>query len=85
MPKSTFSPAFTVMAQALINARAKAGFKQSDLAERLGRPQSFVSKLERGERRLDLIEFIVVARALNADAAALLCEVAEAVGDDTRL
>jgi transcriptional regulator with XRE-family HTH domain len=40
----------------LRNLRLKAGLKQSELAKRLGRPQSFVSKYESGERSLDLIE-----------------------------
>ncbi len=40
---------------------------QADLARALGRPQSFVSKFERGERRLDVIEFLDVARALSLD------------------
>ena len=38
---------------------------QSDVAEKLGKNQSFVSKYERGERRLDLPEFLELADALN--------------------
>jgi transcriptional regulator with XRE-family HTH domain len=37
------------------------------LAEKLGKPQSFVAKYEGGERRIDLVEFIAIARALDAD------------------
>lgn len=48
------------------------GLTQVQLARRLQRPQSFVSKYERGERRLDVIEFLEVAHALGADPAALL-------------
>ncbi len=40
---------------------------QTALSNRLGRPQSFVSKYERGERRLDVVEFAEVARALGID------------------
>ena len=38
---------------------------QQELAERLGKPQSFVSKIERGDRRLDVVEFVRVAKALG--------------------
>jgi transcriptional regulator with XRE-family HTH domain len=41
--------------------------RQQVLAERLRRPQSFVAKYEGGERRLDVIEFITISRALGAD------------------
>ena len=51
----------------LIDARKASGLSQTELAERLGRVQTFVSKYERGERRLDIIEFIDVATALNLD------------------
>jgi len=50
-----------------VQARKDAGLTQQELAMRLGRPQSFVSKTERGERRLDVIEFLEVAQALNLD------------------
>ena len=56
----------------LVEARNKAGITQAVLAERLGKPQSFVSKYERGERRLDIPEFIAIARALNRDASGLV-------------
>jgi transcriptional regulator with XRE-family HTH domain len=49
----------------LCKARLEQGMLQADLAERLGKAQSFVSKYERGERRLDLPEFIELADALN--------------------
>jgi len=38
-----------------------------ELAKRLGKPQSFISDYERGQRRIDLMEFLAIARELNAD------------------
>jgi transcriptional regulator with XRE-family HTH domain len=55
-----------------IQARKSAGLTQVGLADLLGRPQSFVSKYERGERRLDVIEFCEVCRALGIDPVAFL-------------
>lgn len=56
----------------LTAARRKAGLTQTDVAERLGKPQSFVAKYEGGERRLDVIEFLAVAQALGADPRVIL-------------
>ncbi len=49
----------------LFEARTTNGLTQHDVAQRLGLPQSYVSKYETGERRLDLIEFLQVADALE--------------------
>ncbi len=46
--------------------RTDAGFTQAELAERLGVPQSFVSKYESGERRLDILELKEVCQALGS-------------------
>jgi len=51
----------------LIEARTRAGVTQVDLAARLGRPQPFISFVERGERRIDVIEFYAIMKALGAD------------------
>jgi transcriptional regulator with XRE-family HTH domain len=48
---------------------------QTDVAKRLSKPQSFVAKYERGERRLSAIEFIHVARALGVEPVALLRQI----------
>ncbi len=59
----------------LIQARKKARVTQTDLAQSLGRPQSFVAKYEGRERRLDVAEYISIARELGADPYKLLKEV----------
>ena len=51
----------------LRKARASAGMTQEQVAARLGRPQSFVAKVERGERRIDIAEFVDFARAIGAE------------------
>lgn len=72
MGKSIHSPQHQKLRELLIAARKKAGLTQAEVAERLGRPQSFVAKYEGGERRLDVIEFIQVANAVKADPAKLV-------------
>lgn len=52
--------------------RNEAGLRQIDLADRLGKPQSFVSKYESGERRLDLIELRQICKVLNISLAKFL-------------
>ncbi|HKQ81054.1 MAG TPA: helix-turn-helix transcriptional regulator [Steroidobacteraceae bacterium] len=60
----------------LVAAREKAGVTQQQLAERLGKPQSFVAKYEGGERRIDVIEFLAIARALDFDPSRAVREIA---------
>lgn len=62
----------------LVEARSKAGLTQADLARHLKRPQSFVSKYERGERRLDVVEFIEITRAIGLDAADVVAKLEDA-------
>jgi transcriptional regulator with XRE-family HTH domain len=73
--RSVFSQRYTKLCNALINARHEAHFTQIDLAKKLRRPQSFVSKYERGERRLDVVEFIEVTEALKIQPAKIIDEV----------
>jgi len=51
----------------LVTAREKAGLTQRDLAARLKRPHSFIGRIEAGERRVDVIEFIEIARVLEVE------------------
>jgi transcriptional regulator with XRE-family HTH domain len=67
VPKSAFSRKSRQLRGLLISAREAAGLTQVALAKKLGRPQSFVSKFETGERRLDVIEFLEIAQVLRVD------------------
>lgn len=69
--KSNHTAKYKNLLTKLINARKAAGFTQSDLSKMLKRPQSFVSKIEIGERRLDVIEFLEITQFLGVDA----CEI----------
>lgn len=65
--KSIYTEEYQSFIQHLISARKEADLTQQTLAERLCRPQSFVSKYENGERRLDVAEFLKVAEAIGFD------------------
>ncbi|MFK7671711.1 helix-turn-helix domain-containing protein [Pseudomonas lundensis] len=73
--KSIHSAPYVHLLELLVERRNAAGLTQSQVAERLGRPQSYVSKFERGERRLDVIEFLEVCRHLETDPYELLRDV----------
>ena len=51
----------------LAKARADAGLTQRDLAKRMKEPHSYIGKIESGERRLDVVEFVAMAKALKMD------------------
>ena len=58
----------------LVEQRAAAGLSQAEFASRLGRPQAFVSRLESGQRRLDVFEFVEISKALGLDPVYLFAE-----------
>ena len=76
MPKSIFTPAHKLLVKALIDLRRQAGVNQIELAQRLGTRQAIVSNIERGVRRIDVIEFCAIARALGGDPVVLFSELA---------
>lgn len=59
------SPDYRAVIDALKEARTQAGISQRELARRLGKPPSFVNKIEQLERRMDVLEFIVIAEAMG--------------------
>lgn len=73
--KSIYQDAYRALLAALVQARLEADMTQQQLADKLGRPQSFVSKIENGDRRIDVIEFLEICRLLGADAGVLLKQV----------
>ena len=64
-----------IVGECLEAARVHAGATQREVADRLGKPQSFVSAYENGQRRVDLLEFIAIASALGVDPTAVFREI----------
>ncbi len=72
MQKSIYKPEHNLLRELLADARKAAGYTQTALSKKLRKPQSFVSKYESGERRLDVIEFLEISKALGIDPAKIV-------------
>lgn len=67
MPKGIHDDRYRALIERLVSGRIAAGVSQTVLATKLGKPQQFVSRYEIGDRRLDVIEYVDVARAIGLD------------------
>lgn len=65
MPKTIFTGANLEVVQIIKAGRLKAGLTQAELAARVGKDQSWLSLIERSQRRLDIVEFIALANAMD--------------------
>jgi transcriptional regulator with XRE-family HTH domain len=75
---------YKVVGACLAGARRRANVTQDELGARLGKPQSFVSEYERGHRRLDVIELLVISRALGVDPVELFVRIARSAAATSR-
>ena len=67
MTKSTHTAEYRSLVELLTATRLEQSLTQQEVANRLGKPQSYVAKVEGAERRIDLVEFIALAKALDID------------------
>jgi hypothetical protein len=75
---------YEIAGACLAAARRRAKVTQQELAAKLDKPQSFVSEYERGHRRIDVVEFLVIAQALGVDSLQLFVEIARSAGRSDR-
>ena len=66
-PNPVFSDEYQLLRDALLEARRKAGVTQRMLAERLGKSHSHVARIEKGQRRVDTLEFYRIARSIGIE------------------
>lgn len=79
MAGAIYSEAQNTVARILAAARRDAGLKQADLAKAMGKHQSYVSDIERGQRRVDVLELYVIAKALNVEPIDLYARITDAL------
>lgn len=72
--KTPQHPVYQQLLQRLREVRKLQALTQADLGKLLGRPQSYVAKIESGERRLDVLEFALLTKALKIDPDTLFTE-----------
>ncbi len=77
--KAKLATELRILGQVLAGTRERAGVKQADAAARLGLPPSYLSKIENGTRRLDVVELIRIAEAIGVDPAEIVREVTTAL------
>lgn len=77
MAKTVFTGAHRHLVEVLVETRHKAGLTQTELAERVGKNQKFISLIEMSQRRVDVLEFYALARALGRDPVKLYREVVD--------
>lgn len=81
MPNALHRRQYQIFQALLVEARERAAMTQMAVAKKLSRPQSFVSKYERGERRLDLTEFIEIADVIGINISEFMRRYRELVQD----
>lgn len=85
MSKSAFTDAYASVIRAIRTLREEKGVSQAELARRLGRSQQFVSYVESGVRRVDLVEFVVIVRALGGNPIGIFKTLEASVPRDTKI
>ena len=85
MSKTLHSHGQEVLIAALVAARKASGLTQTDLALRLRCHQSLIARIESGQRRIDVVELVVLARAIGFDPFDVLAIVEGATESDHRI
>ena len=85
MAGAIYSAAQQSFAREFANLRKESGLTQTDLANRIGKHQSYISDIERGQRRVDVLELFVLAHAMRMRPLDLYARVTAEIPDDFQL
>lgn len=75
---------YDIFRHCMIAARKEAQLTQESVAKSIQKPQSFVAKYENGERRLDVVEFIIVTRVIGVDPCTILRKIEQQISEASR-
>lgn len=67
MEKSIYTRHYGIVVEKVRSLREAAGLTQRELAQRLRKAQTTIARMEQGQRRIDLVEFYAICRALKVD------------------
>jgi transcriptional regulator with XRE-family HTH domain len=84
MKKTLNTKESKILLEMLYQLRSSSGIRQSDLAQMLKVPQSFISKIESGERRIDLIELRAILKCLNTNLAEFISELEKRLNESRK-
>ena len=72
MPRDLNSPQYRILRELILTERKRRNLSQAQVAKALNRPQSYVADIERRERRIDVVEYLILAEAIGFDPLVLL-------------
>lgn len=85
MAGAIYSEEQRAVADAFVKARQSANMRQTDLAAKIGKHQSYISDIERGQRRIDVLELFAIAHALGMNPTDLYAHLTKNISADFRL
>lgn len=82
MPKTIFEGAYAQFVEVLVAARMRSGLTQAQVAAKIGKDQSFMLIVENSQRRVDILEFVALCRAMDEDPRQLFEQVMAALPEN---
>uniref|UniRef100_A4WQQ2 Putative transcriptional regulator, XRE family n=1 Tax=Cereibacter sphaeroides (strain ATCC 17025 / ATH 2.4.3) TaxID=349102 RepID=A4WQQ2_CERS5 len=85
MPRTIHTDGQAALCEAITSTRRSRGMTQAQLAQKLGCQQSLIARIESGQRRIDVLEFIAIFRALGVEPHEALQGISEKIADNHKI